>query len=167
MILSHIVACSENYVIGNKGKLPWHIPEDYRFFKQTTQGHTIIMGRKTYESLGKPLPNRRHIVITKSKDFIKKVDKKTLVVSSVKASIEVAKKYSFSKKEEVFIIGGGEIYYQTLDLVDRIYLTLIHETYPGDTFYPKFDKKLFKERSRKLRNEKKPFFTYYLYERFR
>ena len=133
MILSHIVAASENGVIGVEGGLPWDIPEDMKFFKDKTSGHAIIMGRKTYESVGHPLPNRLNVVITRQKDY---VAKNAVVVATIDEAIEVCKKQTDKWGDEVFIIGGGQIYKQSIDIADRIYLTRIYKTFEGDAKYP-------------------------------
>ena len=134
MTLSHIVACSSNNVIGTKGTLPWHIPEDFKFFKDKTKDHIIIMGRKTFESLpgSKPLPKRFHIIITRTPGY---TAEGVTVVASIDEAIAFAKTVK-DYPEEVFIIGGGEIYKQTVNTVDTIYLTRIHKEIEGDTLYP-------------------------------
>ena len=129
MKLSHIVAMSENRVIGKDNKLPWRIPEDPKKFKSLTQHHTVIMGRKTYESIGKPLPNRRNIVVTKT--LMQPVGVELQVASSMEDALA-----KINPEEECFVIGGESLYKQTLSLIDTIYLTLVHKTVDGDTFYP-------------------------------
>ena len=129
MKLSHIVAMSENRVIGKDNKLPWRIPEDLKKFKSLTQHHTVIMGRKTYESIGKPLPNRRNIVVTKT--LMQPVGVELQVASSMEDALA-----KINPDEECFVIGGESLYKQTLSLIDTIYLTLVHKTVDGDTFYP-------------------------------
>lgn len=128
MNLSHIVAMSENRVIGRNNTIPWHIPEDLKHFKQLTQNHTIIMGRKTFQSIGKPLPKRRNIIISRDK---------TLKIDGVDtySSVEDALK-TCDPSQEIFIIGGGEIYQQTLPLVTTIHLTIVHQVINGDILYP-------------------------------
>lgn len=133
MILSHIVAASENNVIGSNNTLPWNIPEDMKFFREKTKGHIVIMGRKTYESMGKPLPNRLNIVITRQKDYA--IDG-AQVVASLREAIDIARKETAKWGEEVFIIGGGEIYRESLPMVDLVYLTRIHAEVEGETKYP-------------------------------
>lgn len=131
--ISILVAVSKNGVIGKDGKLPWHISEDLKRFKALTTGHPIIMGRKTWESIGsKPLPNRTNIIITRDKKFKAMGGE---VAHSVEEAIELAKKM---EKEEIFFIGGGEIYKLVLPLTDRIYLTLVEEEVNGDTFFPNY-----------------------------
>jgi dihydrofolate reductase len=146
MKLTAIVAMSKNRVIGVNNDLPWSIPEDMKFFRETTKGHIMIMGRKTFASLGKPLPNRFHIVITRNPDF-RFEDPTVEVVSDLKSAIELAHMLStkYQKKfgDEVFVIGGGEIFSQAMELLDRIYLTVIEKEYQGDVFFPEFSEKNF------------------------
>ena len=130
MIVSIIVAMSENRVIGKDNALPWHLSEDLKRFKRITTGHTIIMGRKTYESIGKPLPNRVNIVMTRDERF---KPPGTLIVHSLEEAVRR------SKGDEVFIIGGAQIYEEALKRADRIYLTRIHDQIVGDVFFPEFD----------------------------
>lgn len=148
MILTHVVACSENRVIGTQGGLPWNIPEDMKFFKETTKGHIMIMGRKTFDSFnGRALPNRYHIVITRdpSKHSFPSTESSPVVfVSSIDEAIEHAKPLTAKWGDEVFIIGGGEIYKQAMPVTDKVYLTLIHREFPGDTYYPEIDQSKFK-----------------------
>lgn len=140
MILTHIAACAENRVIGTQGTLPWDLPEDMKFFRDTTKNHIMIMGRKTFDSFnGKPLPSRYHIVITRNPAEIKYEDNSKSpvhVVTSVDEALKFAKTLTAEWGEEVFIIGGGEIYKQTLEQTDKIYLTVIHSQFKGDTYYP-------------------------------
>ena len=135
MKVSLIVAVSENGVIGKDNDLIWHLPKDMRFFKDTTLGHHVIMGRKNFESIPhkfRPLPNRTNIVITRQSDY-KAED--SIVVNSVEEALKVAKS---NGENEAFIIGGGQIYKLALEanLIDRIYLTRIHHSFDGDTFFP-------------------------------
>ncbi len=149
MILTHIVACSENRVIGTQGGLPWDLPEDMKFFRDTTKGHIMIMGRKTFDSFnGKALPNRYHIVVTRdpSKYTFPSTEKSPVVfVSSLEEAVAHARPLTAQWGDEVFIIGGGEIYKQAFakNLTDKVYLTLIHREFPGDTYYPEIDQKVF------------------------
>lgn len=133
--LSAIVACSKNRVIGRENKLPWHIPEDLKFFRDKTAGHIMIMGRKTFESLPKPLPKRFHIVITRQKDY--SVDHPMVrVVPSLEAAIDLAKTMTSDYPTEIFVVGGGEIYKQSLPVLDRVYLTSIDAQIEGDAYFP-------------------------------
>ena len=134
MIISIIAAVSDNNVIGKNNKLPWHLPEDLKRFKEVTSGHTVIMGRKTYESIGRPLPNRVNIVITRNKDFKPKGVK---VVHSIEEALSLA---SEAGETETFIIGGAEIYKQALPLANKIYLTRINKNYKGDAYFPELGK---------------------------
>ena len=134
MKVSLIVAVSENGVIGKDNDLIWHLPKDMKFFKDTTMGHHVIMGRKNFESIPhkyRPLPNRTNIVITRQSDY-KAED--SIVVNSVEEALKVAKS---NGENEAFIIGGGQIYKLALEanLIDRIYLTKIHHSFDGDTFF--------------------------------
>jgi dihydrofolate reductase len=133
MTISIIAAVSDNNVLGYKNNLIWHLPDDLKFFKSKTTGHHIIMGRKTFESLGggKPLPNRTNVIITRNKNYT--VDGCN-VVSSLDEALDEAK-----SDTEIFICGGGEIYMQSIELADVMYITHIHETFEGDTFFPQVD----------------------------
>lgn len=130
-MISIIVAVAQNGVIGSGNRMPWHIAEDLQRFKAITTGHPVIMGRKTFESLGRPLPNRTNVVITRNPDW------KADGVKSVSSLWEAV--LLFPKEEEVFIIGGGEIYRQALPIADKVYLTVIHDDYEGDTCFPALD----------------------------
>ena len=138
MILSHIAAHGKNKVIGSRGDLPWHLPEDLKYFKEKTLGHIIVMGRKTFESFPGPLKNRLHIVVTKQKDY--KVPEGVKVFHDIHSALEFSKTQTGYWDDEVFIIGGGEIYRQTLNKADRLYLTLIHREFEGETRYPDYER---------------------------
>lgn len=144
MIRSIIVARADNGVIGKDNGLIWHMPHDLKFFKETTSGHYVLMGRKSYESVGKPLPNRLNIIITRNTDY---AAENCLVLHSLQEALALAEK---QKQQEVFILGGGEIYKQALqqDVVDRIYLTEIKNTFEGDTYFPQIKESDWKEISR-------------------
>jgi len=131
MMLSAIVAISENNVIGKDNELIWKLPRDMKHFKDTTTGHYIIMGRKTFESNGRPLPNRTNVIITRDKDY---KAEGCIVVYSLEDALKEAKNDS-----EAFIIGGGVIYELAMPFVDRIYLTKIHHSFEGDTFFPELN----------------------------
>lgn len=131
MQISLIVAASSNGVIGADGGLPWHLPDDFRHFKQTTMGKPVIMGRKTYESIGKPLPGRRNIVLTQRADYRAEG---ALVTGSLAEALAAA-----GDAEEAFVIGGGEIYRGFLDRAGRIYLTRVDAVVDGDTYFPQLD----------------------------
>ncbi|EIJ78565.1 Dihydrofolate reductase [Bacillus methanolicus PB1] len=131
-MISLIWAMDENRVIGKDNKLPWHLPEDLKFFKRVTMGHPIAMGRKTHDSIGRNLPGRENIVITRQKDF--QCDGCT-VLHSVQELVD----YAAEKNEEVFVIGGAEIFKQILPFADRLYLTQIRNKFKGDTFFPELN----------------------------
>ena len=141
MIISLISAISENGVIGKDNDLPWHLPADLQHFKKTTTGHTIIMGRKTFESVGKPLPNRVNIVISRQPDYLAKG---CIMATSLEKAIDMAPK----DEDEVFICGGAAVYKQGLQLADRLYITRIHQDVDGDTFFPYLDLAKWKETER-------------------
>lgn len=132
-MISIIAAVAENNAIGKNNRLLWHLPADMKIFKEKTTGHCVITGRKNYESIPekyRPLPNRTNIVITRQKNY---VAPGAIVVSSLQQAIEQAKKTGDS---EIFIIGGGEIYSQSLAIADKIYLTKVHHNFEADTFFP-------------------------------
>lgn len=130
-MISIIVAVAENNVIGKDNDLIWHLPRDLKHFKETTTGHYVIQGRKTFESCGKPLPNRTNVIITRDNNY---KAEGCIVVHSLEDAIKEAKDDS-----EAFIIGGGKIYEQAMSLVDRIYLTRVHHSFEGDTFFPEIN----------------------------
>jgi dihydrofolate reductase len=130
MILSHVVAAAENNAIGKNNQLLWSLPNDTKFFKNTTWGMPVIMGRKTFESLGKPLAGRTNIVITSQQDW---QPEGAIVVHDIEAAKAAAAE---TDAKEAFIIGGGTIYKQTLPITQRVYLTRVHTSLEGDTFYP-------------------------------
>jgi len=128
MKLTMVAAAGENNELGKNNQLIWHLPDDFKRFKKITSHHHIIMGRKTFESFPKPLPNRTHVVITRQKDY---PDENCIPVSSLEKAIEIC-----PKDEENFIIGGGEIYKMALAIADTIELTRVHGTFSADTFFP-------------------------------
>ena len=131
MILSLIAALGKNRVIGDHNTLPWHLPADLKRFKELTAGHTVIMGRKTYESIGRPLPKRRNIIITRQADL-------KIPGCEIADSLENAIKLVADEKE-VFIIGGAQIFEQSLGKADRMYLTFVDHDFPGDAYFPEYD----------------------------
>lgn len=136
--LISIVAVAENYVIGKDGSLIWYIPEDLKHFKKSTLGYPLIMGRKTFESFPKPLPNRAHIVLSR------KSKPNTQQVFWVKNLDEAVAKAKSLNPEKAYIIGGGNVYHQTMNLIDGIEITKIHKIYQGDTHFPAIDTNQFK-----------------------
>jgi dihydrofolate reductase len=125
-MITLIAACSKNRAIGKENKLIWHVPGDLKRFKELTSGHTVLMGRKTFESIGKPLPNRRNVILTRDKTF---TADGCLIYHNLKEVLELF-------KNDLFIIGGEEIYRQTIGYADYIDLTFIHKEYEGDAFFP-------------------------------
>lgn len=148
-----LVACDENRVIGKDNQLIWHLPADLKRFKSLTTGHVILMGRKTYESIGKPLPNRTTIVITRQADF---QAEGTITAHSVEEAILKAKSLS---REDIFIVGGAEIYTVSMALADQILLTQLHDIFEGDAFFPEISTETWEivYRERGLTDEKNPF----------
>lgn len=134
MLLSQVVAAAENNAIGKNNQLLWTLPNDMKFFKNTTWGMPVIMGRKTYESLGKPLVGRTNIIITRQQNW---QPEGVFVVHDIKEAMAQAAK---TDAKEAFIIGGGEIYRQTLPMTQRVYLTRVHTTIDGDAFFPEINK---------------------------
>jgi dihydrofolate reductase len=130
MIVSIVVARSENNAIGKNNQLLWYLPADLKHFKNITTGHTVIMGRKTYDSVGKPLPNRRNIIITRQNITIDGCE----VVKSIEDALVLC-----ADEEEVFIVGGAEIYRQSIHLTNRIYLTIVHQKFDADSFFPEIN----------------------------
>lgn len=124
--------------IGSDNQLLWHLPRDLKHFKEITSGHPVIMGRKTFESIGRPLPNRTNIVISRKTDWFQEG---VLIVGNIKEAIKFAKKID----ENIFILGGGNIYEQTMDLTDKIEVTLVKANLEADTFFPKIDEKFWQK----------------------
>lgn len=180
MIISLIAAVSENYVIGKDNTLMWRLPADVRFFKEKTEGHHILTGSKNFLSIPekyRPLSNRVNIIISRDKDFAIKnninlpgganaVEKTRVVIfNSIEAGVEFARQ---NNEQELFIIGGGEIFKQTMDIADKLYITWVHENFEGDVFFPDIDFKIWKETYRKdyQMDEKHKFaFSICIYER--
>ena len=139
-MISIIVAVAKNGVIGDKNTLLWHIREDMIHFRTTTSGHPVVMGRKTFDSISRPLPKRTNVVITRNTEL--QIEGCTMA-HSLSEAIEM-----FDSSEEVFIIGGAEIYRQAMPLADRIYLTIVDKEYEGDSSFPEIDYSAWKELSR-------------------
>jgi len=132
-MISLLVAMGKNHVIGFENDMPWHLPEDLKYFKEKTTGRTIIMGRKTYDSIGRVLPNRRSVVLTRQKlNFPKEIE----VIQDIKQIYQWNKA---NPNQELFVIGGGNLYNQVLPYADRMYITEIDENFEGDTFFPTFE----------------------------
>ncbi|NQS91929.1 MAG: dihydrofolate reductase [Chloroflexi bacterium] len=133
MILSIIVAVDENQGIGSQNQIPWDLPLDLARFKRLTMGHHLIVGRKTYQSIGSPLPGRQMIVLTRNPDF---EAEGCLTASSLYDAIQLAEE---AREKEVFIIGGAELYQEALPMADHLYLTRVYASLEADTFFPEFD----------------------------
>lgn len=131
--VSLIAAISQNNVIGKDGELPWHISEDLKRFKKLTTGHVVIMGRKTFESVGRPLPNRTNILVTRDPDF---VIGGCLIAHSLEEALDIGREKE--ENGEIFIIGGGQIYSQSMQLADKLYLTIVEQKVEGDVFFPDY-----------------------------
>lgn len=165
MIISLIAALSKNRVIGKNNDLPWYLPDDSKYFMQTTRGHHAIMGRKNYDSIPqkfKPLPNRTNIVVTRQTSFNAPG---CIVVNSLDRALEISRG---NGEKEAFVIGGAEIYKLALAQADRLYLTEIDAVIQGDTFFPEFDKSEWREISRNhhTSDERHPYkFDFVVYER--
>jgi dihydrofolate reductase len=148
MIISLIAAMAENRVIGSGGTIPWKLPEDLRRFRSITMGHAVIMGRKTFESIGRPLPGRRNIILTRNREYRAEG---CLVVHGLEAALAECR-----EADEVFICGGGEVFREALPLASRIYLTVVHINVEGDTFFPPIPEE-FRETAREEVEDAIPF----------
>ena len=154
MRLSLIVAMAANRVIGLEGGMPWHLPGDLRFFKRTTMGHPVVMGRKTYQAIGGALPGRANIVVTRNKKF---TAADADVVHDLAAALTRAKALAeIEGSGEVFVIGGADIYAQALDRADRIYMTEVEGDFPGSAFFPDFNRRQWREIARDARKPEAP-----------
>ncbi|GFZ92572.1 hypothetical protein GCM10011531_25400 [Aquaticitalea lipolytica] len=159
--LTIIVAAGENDAIGKDNKLIWHLSDDLKRFKALTSGHNIIMGRKTFESFPKPLPNRTHVVISRQKDY--QAPEGVIIVNSLENAINATR-----QDNQSFVIGGGEIYKQAILLADKIEMTRVHESFDADTFFPKIDPTIWKEVSNTFHNKDENHehsFSFITYER--
>jgi dihydrofolate reductase len=162
MIISAIVAYANHYVIGKDNDIPWYLPEDLKWFKKNTLNHTVIMGRKCFESIGRPLPKRNNIIITRDMFYL---SNGCYIAHGIAEALEMAEEMG---ETEAFIIGGGEIYRQSIDFYDKIYLTKVHADIEGDTFFPAID---FNEwqlifEGAHTKDEKNPYdYTFMIYEK--
>jgi len=130
-MITLIAAVAENNALGKDNQLIWHLPNDFKRFKEITSGHYIVMGRKTFESFPKPLPNRTHVIITRQKDY---KAEGCIIVDSIEKAIEKC-----PKNEELFIIGGAQIYQQSMDFADKIELTRVHASFEADAYFPEIN----------------------------
>lgn len=167
MTISIIVAVDENNVIGKDNALIWHLPADMKFFKEKTTGHSVITGRKNYESIPekfRPLPNRTNIIITRQKNYHAPG---AIIVGSIDEAIEKAKQ---TGDEEIFIIGGAEIFQQSMHLTDKLYLTKIYHSFEGDVYFPMINSNEWKETEYKkgIVDEKNKYpHDFFVYEKIR
>lgn len=127
-----VAAAAENDALGKNGDMLWHLPDDFKHFKSLTSGHYIIMGRKTFETFPKPLPNRKHVIISRNQNY--KAPDECIVVNSMEAALRLTQ-----AQEDVYIIGGGEIYKEALPFADKIELTRVHDSFEADAFFPVID----------------------------
>jgi dihydrofolate reductase len=130
-MITLIAAVAENNALGKDNQLLWHLPDDFKRFKNITSGHYIIMGRKTFESFPKPLPNRTHVIISRQKNY---APENCIVVNSIQQAIAIC-----PRNEEVFVIGGGEIYNQSIEIADKIDITRVHHSFEADTYFPEIN----------------------------
>lgn len=146
-----IAAVAENNALGKNNDLLWHLPKDFKRFKEITSGHHIIMGRKTFESFPKPLPNRTHVIITRQKNY---VCEECIVVQDLEKAIAVC-----PKNEDIFVIGGGEIYSQSIHLADQLDITRVHHSFEADVFFPEIDPEIWELTTEvvNLKDEKHPY----------
>lgn len=163
-MISLLVAMDRNHVIGYENDMPWHLPKDLKHFKEKTTGNTMIMGRKTFDSIGRVLPNRKNVILTKQENY------------SIEGAIVIDQLediYDWNEKspdEELFIVGGGHIFDQVLPRADRMYITEINEEFPGDAYFPVFSKTEWKltKKEKGIRDEKNPYEYYFLqYDRIK
>lgn len=137
-----MAAKAQNNVIGKDNDLIWHLPNDLKFFKRTTKGHTLIMGRKTFESLGNPLPHRDSWIVTRNNDYS---SDGITTYQSIESAMEAGEQKGL---ETIFILGGGEIYRQSMSIADKLIITEVHENFEGDTVFPEIDPNIWEEVSR-------------------
>ncbi len=151
-MISFIVAMDKNHIIGRDNQLPWHLPADLAFFKRVTMSHPIVMGRKTHESIGRVLPGRENIILTRDPSYA--ADGCTII-----HSVDEIKEIEQTKNEELFVIGGAEIFKETFKIADRLYITLIDEEFEGDTYFPEFNQKdwTIVSKEKGLKDEKNPY----------
>ena len=157
MLKSLIVAMASNRVIGDKGEIPWNIPGEQKMFKEITMGHSMIMGRKTYEAIGRALPGRTNIVITRQTDY---AAPDCIVVNDLRSALQSCP----ADENEVFIIGGGQIFQETISSADRVYLTVLPRDVPGDTYFPEFSESDFEVIKSDFIDAVEPY-HFYIFER--
>lgn len=156
--ISLIAAIGQNRELGNENQLPWHLSADLKYFREQTKGKPVIMGRKTYESIGRPLPMRENIIISRNADY---KAEGCHSCTSLDEAITLAKTFA---QEEVMVIGGGQIYTEALKFADRLYITEVHKSVEADAFFPEFSKTQWQEKSRTPQEEKGTKFDFVIYE---
>lgn len=144
MTIAMMVAMAENGVIGNNNKLPWHLPEDLKYFKQTTMGKPVIMGRKTFDSIGRALPGRLNIVVSRNSQL--NLPEGVLLAASVKEAIDLARQHK-PEAQEIMVMGGEQIYRQAFPLADKLYLTKVHSDVQGDAYFTGFNENQWQQTS--------------------
>lgn len=155
-----IAAVSENNALGKDNDLVWHLPDDFKRFKQLTSGHYIVMGRKTFESFPKPLPNRTHVIVTRQKNYS---PEGCLIANTLHEALQLC-----PKNEDTYVIGGGEIYKQSIPFADELEITRVHHTFEADTFFPEIDSSIWKLTTEEFhpKDDKHNYsFTYQTYHR--
>jgi len=161
-MISLIVAMDSKGVIGKNNQLPWHLPADLKYFKEVTTGHPIVMGRKTRDSIGRNLPNRENVIITRDRNY-------ECNGCTILHSIDELKAWSNSHNDiEIFIIGGAEIFKETMDIIDRLYITLIEEEFDGDTYFPTVDLEKWNliKKQKGIQDSKNTYnYNFYIYDR--
>ncbi|MED1715355.1 dihydrofolate reductase [Bacillus paralicheniformis] len=160
-MISLITAMDRNRLIGKDNDLPWHLPQDLKYFKEVTKGHAVIMGRKTFESIGKPLPHRENIIVTSNKEL-------DIPNCQMMHSAEEAVRFAKNKNEECFVIGGSTLYTEILPFADKLYVTKIDETFEGDRYFPEFSEAEWEIVSRRkgLKDDKNPYdYEFLVYQR--
>lgn len=158
-MISLLVAMDRNHVIGYDNDMPWHLPKDLQYFKEKTMGHKIIMGRKTFESIGRVLPKREHIVLTTNREA--SFPQEVTVIHDINEIKDMKKRYM---DEELFVIGGGVIFEQILPSADRMYITFIDQTFDGDVYFPQFNQEewILTSKVKGEKDEKNPYDYYFL-----
>ena len=156
-MISVLVAMDKNRLIGKDNDLPWRLPADLAYFKKITMGHSIVMGRKTYESIGRPLPGRENIIVTRNKDYVAPGCK---VINTTEEIIQLE---AVQEHKELFVIGGAEIFTEVLPFANKLYITMIDEIFDGDTYFPEVEKAEWTLISEEqgIKDDKNPYLYYF------
>lgn len=158
-VLSLIAAIGQNRELGNNNQLPWHLSADLKYFREQTKGKPVIMGRKTYESIGRPLPLRENIIISRNPNY---KAEGCHSCTSLAEAIKLAKSFT---DDEIMVIGGGQIYTEALNVADRLYITEVKKSVEADAFFPEFDTNIWQEKSRTPQQEAETEFDFVIYEK--